>query len=103
MSWSIIQRKRKEMRFFENSFFPAGDSQTEKRVFWKVYAWLALSVKVATLSFTKSVKFGFGELSISRICSESRDLGPENGFRACSFKNKRKKSDVHTSWDQKAN
>ena len=39
--------------------------------------------------FTKSVKFGFGELSICRICAESRDLGPEHGFRACSFKNKR--------------
>ena len=46
--------------------------------------------------FTKSVKFGFGELSICRICAESRDLGPEHGFRACSFKNKRKKSDFHT-------
>ena len=45
--------------------------------------------------FTKSVKFGFGELSIGRICAESRDLGPEHGFRACSFKNKREKSDFH--------
>merc|ERR1712139_178516 len=26
-------------------------------------------------------------------CSKSRDLGPEHGFRACSFKNKGKKSD----------
>ena len=51
--------------------------------------------------FTKSVKFGFGELSIGRICAESRDLGPEHGFRACSFKNKRKKLDFHTFWDQK--
>ena len=45
--------------------------------------------------FTKSVKFGFGELSISQICAESRDLGPEHGFRACSFKNKGKKLDFH--------
>ena len=36
--------------------------------------------------FTKSVKFRFGELSISWICAESRDLGPEHGFRACSLK-----------------
>ena len=39
--------------------------------------------------FTKSVKFGFGELSISQICAESRDLQSGHGFRACSFKNKR--------------
>ena len=45
--------------------------------------------------FTKSVKFGFGELSISRICAESRDLQSEHGFRACSFKNKGNKLDFH--------
>ncbi len=28
-------------------------------------------------------------------CSKSRDLGPEHGFRACSFKNKEKKLDFH--------
>ena len=28
-------------------------------------------------------------------CSKSRDLGPEHGFRAFSFKNKRKKLDFH--------
>ena len=28
-------------------------------------------------------------------CSKSRDLGPEHGFRACSFKNKRKQLDFH--------
>ena len=41
--------------------------------------------------FTKSVKIGFGELSISRICADSRDLGPEHGFRACCFNKKREK------------
>ena len=45
--------------------------------------------------FTKSVKFGFGELSICRICAESRDLQSGHGFRACSFKNKRKKLNFH--------
>ena len=50
--------------------------------------------------FTKSVKFGFGELSICRICAESRDLQSGHGFRACSFKNKRKKLDFHTFCDQ---
>ena len=45
---------------------------------------------------TKSVKFRFGELSICRICPEPRDLGPEHGFRACSFKNKGKQLDFHT-------
>ena len=38
--------------------------------------------KLKTCFFTKSVKFGFGELSICRICAESRDLDPEHGFRA---------------------
>ena len=28
-------------------------------------------------------------------CSKSRDLGPEHGFKACSFKNKGKKLDFH--------
>ena len=28
-------------------------------------------------------------------CSKSRDLGPEHGFRACSFKNKGKQMDFH--------
>ena len=51
--------------------------------------------------FTKSVKVGFGELSISRICAESRDLQSGHGFRACSFKSKRKKLDFHTFWDHK--
>ena len=45
--------------------------------------------------FTKSVKFGFGELSISQICAESRDLQSGHGFKACSFKNKGKKLDFH--------
>ena len=30
-----------------------------------------------------------------RICAESRDLGPEHGFTACSFKNKGKQLDLH--------
>ena len=45
--------------------------------------------------FTKSVKFGFGELSICRICAESRDLQSGHGFRACSCKHKRKKLNFH--------
>ena len=46
--------------------------------------------------FTKSVKFGFGELSIRRICAKSQDLQSGHGFGACSFKNKRNKFDFHT-------
>ena len=42
---------------------------------------------------TKSVRFGRTELLFFFPCSKSRDLGPEHGFRACSFKNKRKKLD----------
>ena len=34
-------------------------------------------------------------------CSKSRDLGPEHGFRACSFKNKGKMSDFHIFESQK--
>ena len=48
MSWSITEEKRKEKRTFKNSFPPVGDSQKSKRVFWEVYAWLGVSVKVAT-------------------------------------------------------
>ena len=59
-------------------------------------------MKVTTCFFTKSVKFGFGELSICWICAESRDLQSGHGFRACSFKNKRKKLDFHTFWDETA-
>ena len=62
---------------------------------------VAVAVVVATKPqspcfFTKLVKFGFGELSISRICAESRDLQSGHAFRAGSFKNKRKKLDCHT-------
>ena len=82
--------------FSLNFLFPVGDFQKSKSVFWEVYALLELSVKVGTLFFhPKSVKFGFGELSISQTCAESRDLGPEHGFRACSFKNKRKNLNFH--------
>ena len=63
-----------------------GDSQKSKRVFWKVCPWLG----VLPYFFTKSVKFGFGELSISWICAESRDLQSGHGFRACSLKKKEK-------------
>ena len=34
-------------------------------------------------------------------CSKSRDLGPEHGFRACSFKNKGNKLDFHIFGVQK--
>ena len=80
MSWSITKEKTKEKRSSQNSFPLVGDSKKSNRVFWKVYAWLGCSVKVGTLFFTKSVKFGFGELSIGWIYAESRDLGPEHGF-----------------------
>ena len=51
--------------------------------------------------FTKSVKFGFGELLIGLICAESQDLGPEHGFRACTFEDINKKLDCHTFWINK--
>ena len=51
MSWSIIEEKRKEKRIVLIPFLRHGDSQKEECVFWKVYAWLGLSVKVGTLFF----------------------------------------------------
>ena len=45
---------------------------------------------------TKSVRFGRTELSICRICAESRDLQSEHGFEACSLKHKGKRLDFHT-------
>ena len=52
---------------------------------------------------TKSVRFGRTELLFFFPCSKSRDLGPEHGFRACSFKNKGKKSEFHILGGQKTN
>ena len=52
---------------------------------------------------TKSVRFGRTELLFFFPCSKSRDLGPEHGFRACSFKNKGQKSDFHIFGGQKTN
>ena len=92
----------KEKMKFKISFFPVGDSQKSKRVFLEGLRLVGgFGESRDLVFFTKSVKFGFGELSISQICAESRDLGPEHGFRGCSFENIRKKLDVHTSWDQK--
>ena len=56
ISWIISflmknERKMKEQRKFWFSFFPVGDSQKSKRVFWEVYAWLGVLVKVGTLFF----------------------------------------------------
>ena len=51
--------------------------------------------KLQPLFFAVSVKFGFGELSICRICAESRDLQSGHGFRACSLKDKGKQLDFH--------
>ena len=36
-------------------------------------------------------------------CSKLRDLGPEHGFRACSFKNKGNIFNVHNFGDKKRN
>ena len=59
--------------------------------------------KVRLCFFTKSVRFGSTELSFGRICAESRDLEFGYGFRACSFKNKGKKSYFHIFGGQKTN
>ena len=85
----------KEQRKFRFSFFPVGDSQKSKRVFWEVYAWLGGSVKVATFFCHQVGQIWSYRAVIFFPCSKSRDLGPEHGFRACSFKNKGKKLDFH--------
>ena len=51
MYLSITEEKRKEKRIVLIPFLRHGDSQKEECVFWKVYAWLGLSVKVGTLFF----------------------------------------------------
>ena len=88
-------RKMKEQRKIWFSFFPVGDSQKSKRVFWEVYAWLGGSVKVATFFCHQVGQIWSYRAVIFFPCSKSRDLGPEHGFRACSFKNKGKKLDFH--------
>ena len=93
----------KEQRKFRFSFFPVGDSQKSKRVFWEVYAWLGGSVKVATFFCHQVGQIWSYRAVIFFPCSKSRDLGPEHGFRACSFKNKGKKSDFHIYGGQKTN
>ena len=77
----------KEKRKFRISFFLVGDSQKSKRVFWKVYAWLGVLVKVGTLFFHQ-----VGQIWSFRadfFCPESspRDLAFGHGFRACYFRN----------------
>ena len=79
----------------EPSRFSGGDSFITHRAYIAGRLKNDENTKSATLFFPKSVKFGFGELSICRICAESRDLGPEHGFRACSFKNKGEMLDFH--------
>ena len=93
----------KEKMNFLISFFPVGDSQKSKRVFWEVYAWLGVSVKVATFFCHQVGRIWSYRAVIFFPCSKSRDLGPEHGFRACSFKNKGKKSDFHIFGGQKTN
>ena len=77
------------------SFFPVGDSQKSKRVFLEVYAWLGVSVKVATFFCHQVDQIWSYRAVIFFPCSKSRDLGPEHGFRTCSFKNKGKTLDFH--------
>ena len=85
----------KEQRKFRLSFFPVGDSQKSKRVFWEVYAWLGVAVKVGTFECHQVGQIWSYRAVIFFPCSKSRDLGPEHGFRACSFKNKGNKLDFH--------
>ena len=105
ISWIISflmksERKMKEPRKFRFSFFPVGDLQKSKRVFWEVYAWLGGSVKVATFFCHQVGQIWSYRAVIFFPCSKSRDLQSEHGFRACSFENIRDKLDFHTFCNQ---
>ena len=52
-------------------------------------------MKVATLFCHQVGQIWSYRAVIFFPCSKSRDLGPEHGFRACSFKNKGNKLDFH--------
>ena len=89
MSWSITEEKREEKRIFSKSFPPVGDSQKSKRVFCVVYAWLGVSVKVATF-FCHQV----GQIWSYRAVFVSGILSPTSSdwawFRSLFFQMKRK-------------
>ena len=57
-------------------------------------------MEVATVLFHQVGQIWFGEVSICRICAESRDLQSGHGFRACSFKTKGNMPDFHTVWGE---
>ena len=62
---------------------------------FEVYAWLGVSVKVATFFCHQVGQIWSYRAVFFFPCSKSRDLGPAHGFRACSFKNKGKTLDFH--------
>ena len=85
----------------EPSRFSGGDSFITHRAYIVGRLRKGNYTLVKPCFFTKSDRFGRTELSISRICAESRDLEFEHGFRACSLRDKRNKSDFHILGGQK--
>ena len=64
------------------SFVPVGDSQKSKRVFWEVYAWLGVSVKVATF-FCHQVGHILSHRAFFFQERAQQYLQVEKGFPAC--------------------
>ena len=101
MSWSITEEKRKEKRIFTAPFLRSVIPR-RKNVFLEGIRLDSAVGESRDLVLHQVGQIWCTELSICRICAESRDLEFGHGFRACSFKNKRKKLDFHTFWDQEA-
>ena len=98
-----MKGKWKKKGKFEFPFFRSVTPRSQNVFFGRSTPGWGFWWKSGPCFFTKSVKFGFGELSISRICAESRDLQSGHGFRACSLKDQRKKLDLHFVGSTKTN
>ena len=85
-----MKGKWKETWHFSFSFFRSVTPSSQNVFFGTSTPGWGFWWKSGPCFFTK---FRFGELSISQILVESRDLQSGYGFRACSFENKGKMLD----------
>ena len=72
----------KEQRKFRFSFFPVGDSQKSKRVFWEVYGWLGGSVKVGTFFCHQVGQIWSYRVLVKALERSPRDPAIGHGSRA---------------------
>ena len=81
------ERKIKEKNEISNVLFSGRGFTEVKTCFLEGMRLVrALGESRDLVFFTKSVKFGFGELSICRICAESQDLQSGHGFKPVPLK-----------------